>query len=263
MDLIKIFGISAGMGIVGYLGYLANLHQGLQSLCSLFTSVKNWWLFKVPSRKVLQQIADNKTGFNIFVRDFFIKPKTPLYAQEGLNGPIGIVPNVHELWPRVEGVGLAMILNSLGQVDKNENIVITEMGKDPGIWDKNLLIIGAQTQKCFDFYSKMNEVAYKVTAKDIIKISTGKPIKRVPDYGYGIILKTKNPYVVGGKGIGLLIGGYGVLGTEAATYYFARYLADLGKDFGSKSFGVVVRASISAGVQSTERLKRYDIKFNL
>ena len=59
----------------------------------------------------------------------------------------------------------------------------------------------------------------------------------------------------------MLVGGYGVLGTEAATHYFAQHLAELGKDFGNKSFGIVVRALVSAGVQSTERIKKYDVKF--
>lgn len=259
--ILKVLGIYAGVGLIGYLGYLINLHQGIQTIVTLYTSIKNWWIFKVPARKVLQQIADNKTEVNIFVRDFFIQPNTQLLAREGLNGPIGIVPNVHELWPRVEGIGLAKILNTLGQIDKNEKIIITEMGKDPGIWNKNIIILGAQTQKCFDFYSKMNEVAYKVTAQNIIRISTGKVIKRDPRYGYGIILKCKNPFVLNNKGIGILVGGYGVLGTEATTYYLSQHLADLGKDFGSKSFGIVIRASISAGVQSTERLKKYDVRF--
>jgi hypothetical protein len=261
MDLFKILGISAGVGLIGYLGYLANLQQGIQIFYSLLISVKTWWVFKVPAKKVLQQIADNKTEVHIFVRDFFIQPNAPLFVQEGLNGPVGMVPNVHELWPRVEGIGLAKILNALGQIEKVENIKITEMGKDPGIWDKNLIILGAQTQKCFDFYSKMGEVAYKVTAQDIIKQSTGTIIKRDPKYGYGIILKCKNPFVPGNKGIGMLIGGYGVLGTEAATHYFSQHLAELGKDFGNKSFGIVVKALVSAGVQSTERIKKYDIKF--
>jgi len=38
-------------------------------------------------------------------------------------------------------------------------------------------------------------------------------------------------------------------------------IAELGKKFGKKSFGVVVRASESAGVQSTERILKYDKSF--
>ena len=261
MDWLTILGFSAGVGILGYVGYLINLQQGFQILISLFSSIKNWWVFKVPAKRVLSQIADNNKDVYIFVRNFFIQPNTPLLAQEGLNGPVGLVPNVYELWPRVEGIGLSKILNALGQIEKNKNIYITEMGKDPGIWDKNIIILGAQTQKCFDFYSKMNEVAYKVTAQDIIKLSTGKKVNRDPMYGYGVILKCKNPFSPDRKGVGILVGGYGVLGTEAATHYLSQHLADLGKDFGNKSFGVVVRASISAGVQSTIRIKKLDVKF--
>jgi len=259
--VLKILGVSAGVGIIGYLGYLVNLHQGFQSLKSLFQSIKNWWIFKIPAQKVLEQISDNKVEVKIFVRDFFIKQGTQLYVQEGLNGIVGVVPNVCELWARVEGLGLSKILNTLGKLDKTENIEIIEMGKDPGIWNKNIIILGAQTQKCFDFYQKMKEVAYKINSSDIIKISTGYKIKRSSVYGYGIILKCKNPFVPNNKGVGFLIGGFGVLGTEAATHYFATNIAELGKVFGKKSFGIVVRASITAGVQSTERLKNFDVKF--
>ncbi|MCK4732318.1 MAG: hypothetical protein KAT65_07655 [Methanophagales archaeon] len=55
-----------------------------------------------------------------------------------------------------------------------------------------------------------------------------------------------------------LVGGYGTLGTEAASYYLREHLNELGKEFGRKCFGIVVRVSISAGVQSVERLKQYD-----
>jgi len=260
IDLIlKILGISLSMGIVGYLGYIANIQQGLSSIKLLFESLGNWWFIKIPSKKVLGQLSDNKVELKIFVRDFFIQNGTPLYSQEGLNGPIGIVPNVCELWPRVEGLGLSYILNTLGQLEKTENINVVEMGKDPGIWDKNFIILGAQSQKCFDFYQKMHEVAYKVNANDIIKTSNGYKIKRTAGYGYGIILKCKNPYLK--KSIGFLIGGFGVLGTEAATYYFSKHINELGNTFGNKSFGIVVRASTTAGVQSVERLKRYDVRF--
>lgn len=259
-DLIfKILGISVGVGVISILGYIANIQQGLSSLKLLINSLIKWWSVKIPSKRIFEHLSDNKTEIKIFVRDFFIQNGTPLYSREGLNGPVGIVPNVNELWPRVEGLGLSYLLNTLGQLDKTDNIEIIEMGKDFGVWDKNLIILGAQTQKCFDFYQKMNEVAYKVTPNDIVKISNNYKIKRSKGYGYGIILKSRNPFIKNGKAF--LIGGYGVLGTEAATYYFSKHISELGRKFGNKSFGVVIRASISAGVQSSERLKRYDVCF--
>lgn len=259
--ILRVLGVSASVGIIGYLGYLANLHQGFQTLKSLSQSIKNWWLFKIPAQKVLGNISDNKTELKVFVRDFFIQPGTTLYSRDGLNGPVGTVPNVHELWPMAEGIGLSKIFNTLGKLDKTENIEVVEMGKDPGIWNRSLIILGAQTQKCFDFYQKMQEVAFRVSSTDIIRTSDRYRINRFSGYGYGIVLKCKNPFVKGNKGVSFLIGGFGVLGTEAATYYFANHLEELGKGFGSRSFGVVVRASITAGVQSTERLKNFDVRF--
>lgn len=260
-SILRIIGIAGGIGIIGCIGYINDLKGFLQLISSLFQSIHTWWSYKLPSYKVLQEVKKNKTTFVIFVRDFFINPGTPLFSQEGINGSIGIVPNVFELWPRVEGVGLARLLGSLGKLEKTENIEIVEMGKDPGIWNKDLLIIGAQTQKCFDFYQKMDEVAFRVTQTDIIKQSTGRKITRQNGYGYGVIIKCKNPFVTDHKGIGILIGGFGVLGTEAATYYFSKHVADLGKQFGKKSFGIIVRASITGGVESVERMSKYDTVF--
>ena len=101
----------------------------------------------------------------------------------------------------------------------------------------------------------MDNVAYRIDT-ELRDTSTGKVITREPGYGYGIILKAKNRYA--SNGVGLLVGGYGVLGTEAASYYFRRYCAELGKRFGNRCFGVVVRASVTAGVQSVERLDSFD-----
>lgn len=122
---------------------LSALVETLGLIKSFSKSIKNWWNIKRPSRKLLEDFLNDNAKICIFVRDFFIQPGTPLYSQEGLHGPIGIVPNVHDLWPRVEGIGLSKILNSLGQVDKTKNIEIIEMGKDSGIWDKNIIILGA------------------------------------------------------------------------------------------------------------------------
>jgi hypothetical protein len=69
----------------------------------------------------------------VFVRDFFIKPDTPLFAQEGAQGPIGVVPNVYALWPDVEGRGVAYVVNALGGVGKTRGIEIVHMSADPGL----------------------------------------------------------------------------------------------------------------------------------
>lgn len=156
--------------------------------------------------------------------------------------------------------GLARLFNALGQIGKTRNIEIIEMSKDTGIWNHNLIVLGAQAQKCFDFYNSMTDVAYKMDAKNIYNNKTGKVIQRANGYGYGIILKSKNLFTPK-NGVAFLLGGFGTLGTEAAVYYFSRSLPELGKQFGKDSFGVIVRASVSAGVESTERLRKYDIHF--
>lgn len=82
---------------------------------------------------------------------------------------------------------------------------------------------------------------------------------REDGYGYGIILKARNPHKMrGAPGVGFLIGGFGTLGTAAAAYYFREHLRDLGKEFGSRCFGIVVRASVTAGEQTVEGIPQYD-----
>lgn len=261
MDVNNVWVAIVGIGFISLLSLIVDSQQLIQLVLSFFRNIKSWWTKSLPAQRVLGSLANNNVRLTIFIRDFFIANGTSLYTQEGLNGMVGVVPNVTELWPNVEGKSLARILNLLGIAGRTKNIEIVEMGKDPGLWESNIIILGAQTQKCFDFYSKMNEVAFSMDALHIYNTKNGKPIKREQGYGYGIILKCKNPYFKGGKGIGFLLGGYGTLGTEAAMYYFTNNIDELGKTFGKKSFGVVVRASISAGIQSTQRLSKYDRTF--
>lgn len=241
------------------LEYLEPFLSFLGGVRYFYRTIKNWWSISRPAKKLLQDFSDDNKEIKIFVRDFFINPGTTLLVREGLNGQVGYVPNVFELWPRVEGIGLSKILNALGQIGKTKNIEIIEMGKDPGIWNSNIIILGAQTKKCFDFYSKMDQVAYRMTGRNIFSNITGKKISRAGKYGFGIILKTKNPFY--NNKPAFLVGGYGTLGTEAATYYFANNFSLLGKMFGKNSFGIVVRALASAGVESTQRIEKYDYKF--
>jgi hypothetical protein len=119
--------------------------------------------------------------------------------------------------------------------------------------------MGAQAQKSFDFYEQMQNVAFKVDAKQIWDQTESKPVPREDAFGYGVIVKAKNPFTKGRQpGVAILIGGFGTLGTAAAAYYFREHLPDLGKRFGADYFGAVVRASVSAGEQSAQRLPQYD-----
>ncbi len=110
----------------------------------------------------------------------------------------------------------------------------------------------------------MQNVAYRIDSEHIYDNQSNIIIERENGYGYGIILKSINPFKRSGRkrGIAILIGGFGVLGTEAASYYFYYKFKTLGQDFGKHCFGIVVRASISSGAQSVERLHNYDREFN-
>lgn len=228
-----------------------------QAGVGLLKACKDWWRHQRPICRLLEGVADNRRLVRIFIRDFFVPPGSPLLAHGP--GGVGYVPNVIELWPRVEGLAMASIFSVLGRVGKTANIEVVEMSKDPGLWDSDIIVLGAQAQKCFDFYTQMQHVAYRMDNAEIRDAATNAAITRESGYGYGIILKTRNPHHA--SGIGFLIGGYGVLGTEAAAYYFRKHAADLGRLFGKKGFGIIVRASVTAGIESTMRLKDFDRSF--
>ena len=228
----------------------------------IIDKIKKYWQNSKPAKKLLESIADNNEILKIFVRDLLINKGTDLYSLDPRLG-MNTVPNVLELWPDVEGRAIGNLFNVFGQVGKTKNTEIVGMSKDHiGEWNCNLIILGAQAQKPFDFYKNMKNVAYRIDEKNIYDNITNKPILRERGYGYGIILKTRNPLKTKGQGIGFLIGGFGVLGTAAASYYFKENFQKLGKKFGAKCFGIIVRASVSAGEQAAERLIKYDKIFN-
>lgn len=236
----------------------------LKLLLSAWKSITHWYTYTRPSKKVLADIANNKQLVRIFVKDFIVRDNTfsdpKLFSVEGPTTQAH--PNVEKVWPEVEACGVARLLNILGELGKREKIDITEMSKGYEFWDSNMIVLGAQAMKCMDFYEVMEDVAYSMDEHHIYNKSTGEIISREEQekYGYGLILKAKNPNVK--EGVGILLGGYGVLGTQASIYYFIRNLADLGKEFGDKYFGLIVRAKVSAGEQSVTRLKKFDKVFS-
>lgn len=224
--------------------------------------IGKWWRNSRPARKLLQGIADEDEKCKIFVRDFFITQGVELYSIEPRLG-IGKVPNVHELWPDVEGRAVGNLFSIFGQIGKIKNVEVVRMSQDAGDWNCNVIVLGAQAKKCFDFYKHMKNVAYRMDGENIYDNTTNEIISREDGYGYGIILKAQNPFKTdGSQGIGLLIGGFGVLGTAAASYYFKENFRRLGKEFKEDFFGIVIRASVSAGEQAVERLSKYDKVFN-
>ncbi len=222
----------------------------------------NWWRNSRPRRKLLGDICNNLETTKIFVRDIFLEKGTKVLVNEPRIG-IGIISNINKLYTEVEGKGIAYIYSTLGQVGKTKNIELIGLGEDvKGEWNSNVILLGAQAQKHFDFYKYMKNVAFKMDNKNIYSTKTNEIIIREEGFGYGIILKSENPFKTGPKkGIAFLIGGFGVLGTVAAAYYFREHFNQLGKEFGSDCFGIVVRAPITAGEEAVERLFQHDIRF--
>jgi len=232
----------------------------IKSIPSAFRRISEWWNYRRPAGKVLDSFLKDNQGLKIFVKDLFVPDNTwnspKLFSKEG--DILQKNPNIHKVWPDVEAKAVAQLSNLLGDLGKKKGIEIVEMSEGYDDWESNMMVLGAQAVKCREFYKVMNKVAYGVDDNSIFNIETKKPIKMESGYGYGIIIKASNPYVKSGNGQGILLGGFGVLGTKASVYYFIRNIHKLGKKFGDKNFGVVVRARIASGEQSTRRLKKYD-----
>lgn len=245
--------------------FLQFIPDVIKLLISFIKSIIRWYQFTRPSKKLLGKIVDNKNLVRIFVKDFIVKDNTinspKLFSQEGPTTQAH--PNIEKVWAEAEGRGIAMLFNLFGELGKREKFEIVEMSRGYDFWDTDMIVLGAQAMKCMDFYEVMENVAYSMNEQHIYDKESGQIIPREePEkYGYGIILKARNPQMNKG-GIGILLGGYGVLGTQAAIYYFIRNVASLGKEFGGKSFGLVVRAKVSAGEQSVKRLNQYDKVFS-
>lgn len=231
----------------------------LKGVPSVIKKVKNWWTFNLPAGRVLGECLSNNKQLKVYIKDLFVHDNTfnnpKLISQEG--NSIQMNPNIDKVWPEVESRAIAEIFNLFGTLGKHKKIEIVEMSKGCGEWTNNMIVLGAQAVKCREFYEIMQNVAFGVDDNSIFDYLTKKPIEMDNStYGYGIILKAKNPQ--NHDKPAFLLGGLGTLGTRAAVYYFINNIALLGKEFRKREFGIVIKARIASGEQSTIRLKEYD-----
>ena len=233
----------------------------IKDVPKIVVKIKDWWTFNLPAGKVLGECLDNNKELKVYLKDLIVPENTwdnpKLFSQEGNFHQKN--PNIDKVWPEVEGRTVAELFNLLGTLGKHKKIEVTEMSKGYDEWNVNMIVLGAQAIKCREFYQIMENVAYGVDDNNIFNFETKNPIDMDnANYGYGIILKARNPQ---NNKPAFLLGGYGTLGTEAAVYYFVKNLALLGKKFGKRYFGIIVRARIAAGKQSTIRIQHYDKEF--
>lgn len=234
----------------------------LKAIPSLIRRIISWWNLNLPAGKVLGDYLNNKTSIKIYVKDLIVPGNTihnpKLFSNEGNIQQIN--PNINKVWPEVESRAVATISNLLGELGKSKNIFIVELSKGYNEWTNNMIVLGAQAVKSREFYEVMNNVGYGVNDDNIYDFITKKPIEMdLQTFGYGIILKAQNPQ--NNNYPAFLLGGYGVLGTEAAVFYFCNNIALLGKEFGRNYFSIVIKARIASGSQSTVRIKKLDKQF--
>ena len=230
------------------------------------------WRRRRPVSLLLQQLTDEEERVVIYTRDFesmvldpIAGPKrVKLLVREPLVNKWGEVANVPTLWSRAEALVYGAVLYVFSLAGKTERIEVVEMSDDKDRWDDGLVVLGAQTERCYRFYRDMNNVAFSMDDKNIYNqqgVALDDPNMPVDDQGayrYGIILKARNPYRTVKLGTCFLIGGFGVEGTEAAGYYFRHYYKDLVSLFGNRAFGVVVRVRADASAQTVVRVPVFD-----
>ncbi len=219
-----------------------------------------YFKFNLPSGKIFGLMIDNKKDLNIFVKDLFVPDNTSespkIFSKEGAYKQAN--PNIASVWPNVEAIGVAKLFNLLGRLGKKDKLTVVEMSKGLDVWDSNIIVLGAQSVKSLEFYKVMDNVGYSMDSREIYDKETNQIIKRENEYGYGLVIKAKNTKLSEGRvGNAILLGGFGILGTQAAIHYFCNNIARLGKEFDKRYFSLIVRARISAGEQSVERLNQF------
>ena len=103
----------------------------IPAVLKLIQLTQQWWFWSRPPRKVLGKIAKQEEVCKIFVRDLIKEQNAKVLS---ITPRVGVaeVPNVHELWPDVEGRSVAYILNMFGEIGKTKNINIVKMSEDQG-----------------------------------------------------------------------------------------------------------------------------------
>ncbi|MFA4947864.1 MAG: hypothetical protein WC674_05045 [Candidatus Krumholzibacteriia bacterium] len=226
-------------------------HGIIRKICS-------WWRMTRPAQRLLQGICVQEEKCIVCLRDYFLSEEGILLSRDPSSGDAR-VPNVKHLWADVEAQAVANFYHVLGQVGRGRNIQIVRASEDRNEWNCHVVILGSQFRKATEFQTLMHQVSFRVDADQIIDLHSGSSILRENGYGYGVIQKAINPFrTPNGDGIAFNIGGFGVLGAAAAAYYFRQHFRDLGKEFGSNCFGIVVRAPVSGGVEAVQRLAQWD-----
>jgi hypothetical protein len=216
-----------------------------------------------PAVKIFGKLLKSKTFIKIYARDLKVidnTPNNPKLFAFSMDGTLWQHPNIDSVWPEVEVVASQDLIRLFTEL-KKEEIIVGKMS-DQKNWDENIIILGAQADSSLKFYEIMKNVGYKMDEKEIYDNDSKEIIPKEEGYGYGIIMKAKNPYLKNNCDYSFLVGGFGILGTEAASLYFYKNLKELSESFGKKYFSCIIRASISGGKYSVKRLQEYDKCYN-
>jgi hypothetical protein len=111
----------------------------------------------------------------------------------------------------------------------------------------------------------MDFVGYGVDEDRIYNCDTGATIinpSSDTNHGYGVIVKARNNTAGSNGETAILLGGFGVLGTEAAIHYFCLNIASLGKEFKKDYFSIVVKARITGGKETVTRVRGKTRRFH-
>ncbi len=249
-DLIEAFSLDVWAG--AFLGVLVSALFAAALAC--LNSLRD--LF--PLRRLLAGFLEQDENCAIFIRWMrspdrsnpnYYEAQLPDCFPPATSGKVSRHPNIPAVIAKADMQAAADVMNVLGRSGKTRNIEFLSIVDHYRTWDRNIVCIGGSAKTIEIFAQDDPENRSKRQFPENLgslfpdlRLDTEDPCDDV-----GLIHKTF--FQSTGKPCLVLMGG-GVLGTEAAGYFFRNHARLLGKMYGKKPFSVLVTASLSAGPQS-------------
>lgn len=227
------------------IGALIGLFAGI-----IGTRIWRWKKDLHPARKILDTVKDDSEQLKIFIKTFPISSKAPI--PDRTEGRIWILENMQEITSVASARCVSFILAFLTPIRsfKNIEIISSERLRDSDL-DSHVICIGGPltnevTRKIFELPGVW--FPYKFGDGGIKRIEGTEKWIATTSTDYGVIIKTENP-LSPKKWIFIFAGLFGDA-SVGSSYFFQARFRDLAKQFGNKSFGIIIKVNRELGYTS-------------